>query len=268
MQQRSFGSVEYEHKKVKTRRQTFLERMDRLVPWAELEQRIAPVYPKRGCGRRPYPLCVMLRIHCLQLWFNLSDPGMEQELYDSRSMLEFAGLSLSGPIPDETTILNFRHLLERHQLGTALFATINAHLAARGLQVSEGTIVDSTIISAPSSTKNRERARDPEMHQTRKGRQWFFGMKLHTGTDARTGLVHKHDGGEQLRRDRGASPVARRRDGGVGRCRLPGRGEAPGARAFGGELAGGDAPESQAAAGAGGRGGTGGAAEGLGACEG
>ena len=132
----------------------------------------------------------MLRIHCLQLWFNLSDPGMEQELYDSRSMLEFAGLSLSEPIPDETTVLNFRHLLERHQLGTALFATINAQLAARGLQVREGTIVDSTIISAPSSTKNRERARDPEMHQTRKGRQWFFGMKLHTGTDARTGLVH------------------------------------------------------------------------------
>ena len=110
----------------------------------------------------------MLRIHCLQLWFNLSDPGMEQELYDSRSMLEFAGLSLSEPIPDETTILHFRHLLERHQLGTALFATINAQLAARGLQVREGTIVDSTIISAPSSTKNRERARDPEMHQTRK----------------------------------------------------------------------------------------------------
>ena len=105
MQQRSFGSVEYEHKKVKTRRQMFLERMDRLVPWAELEQRIAPVYPKPGRGRRPYPLRVMLRIHCLQLWFNLSDPGMEQELYDSRSMLEFTGLSLSEPIPDETTIL-------------------------------------------------------------------------------------------------------------------------------------------------------------------
>ena len=115
MQQRSFGSVEYEHKKVKTRRQAFLERMDRLVPWAELEQRIAPAYPKPGRGRRPYPLRVMLRIHCLQLWFNLSDPGMEQELYDSRSMLEFAGLSLSEPIPDETTILHFRHLLERHQ---------------------------------------------------------------------------------------------------------------------------------------------------------
>ena len=186
MQQRSFGSVEYEHKKVKTRRQTFLERMDRLVPWAELEQRIAPVYPKRGRGRRPYPLRVMLRIHCLQLWFNLSDPGMEQELYDSRSMLEFAGLSLSEPIPDETTILHFRHLLERHQLGMALFATINAHLAARGLQVREGTIVDSTIISAP--------------------------MKLHSGTDARTGAgpQREHDGGERLRRDRGASPVARR----------------------------------------------------------
>ena len=146
MQQRSFGSVEYEHKKVKTRRQTFLERMDRLVLWAELEQRIAPVYPKCGRGRRPYALRVMLRIHCLQLWFNLSDPGMEQELYNTRSMLEFTGLSLSEPIPDETTILHFRHLLERHQLGTALFATINAHLAARGLQVREGTIVDSTII--------------------------------------------------------------------------------------------------------------------------
>ena len=190
MQQRSFGSVEYEHKKVKTRRQTFLERMDRLVPWAELEQRIAPVYPKRGCGRRPYPLCVMLRIHCLQLWFNLSDPGMEQELYDSRSMLEFAGLSLSGPIPDETTILNFRHLLERHQLGTALFATINAQPRRarsagerghdRGLHDHQRAVID----------EEPERARDPEMHQTRKGRQWFFGMKLHTGTDARTGLVH------------------------------------------------------------------------------
>ena len=190
MHQRSFGSVEYEHTKVKTRRQTFLERMDRLVPWAELGGRIAPVYPQRGRGRRPYPLRVMLRIHCLQLWFNLSDPGMEQELYDSRSMLEFAGLSLAEPIPDETTILHFRHLLERHQLGTALFATINAHLARRGLQVRAGTIVDSTIISAPSSTKNQARARDPEMHQTRKGRQWFFGMKLHIGTDARTGLVH------------------------------------------------------------------------------
>ncbi len=254
MQQRSFGSVEYEHKKVKTRRQTFLERMDRLVPWAELEQRIAPVYPKRGRGRRPYPLRVMLRIHCLQLWFNLSDPGMEQELYDSRSMLEFAGLSLSEPIPDETTILHFRHLLERHQLGTALFATINAHLARRGLQVCEGTIVDSTIISAPSSTKNRERARDPEMHQTRKGRQWYFGMKLHSGTDARTGLVHSlsttaanvSDVTEAHRLLHGAESAV------WGDAGYQGSGEAPGARGVGGELAGGDAPGSQAAVAAGG----------------
>ncbi len=132
MERRSFGSLEYEHKKVKTRRQRFLERMEQLVPWGELEGRIAPVYPKPGRGRRPYPLPVMLRIHCLQLWFNLSDPGMEQEPYDSRSMLEFAGLTLTEPIPDETTILHFRHLLERHQLGTELFATINAHLAERG----------------------------------------------------------------------------------------------------------------------------------------
>ena len=154
MQQRSFGSVEYEHKKVKTRRQTFLERMDRLVPWAELEQRIAPVYPKRGRGRRPYPLRVMLRIHCLQLWFNLSDPGMEQELYDSRSMLEFAGLSLSEPIPDETTILHFRHLLERHQLGTELFATINAHLARAA-----GCRCGRERSSTPRSSARRHRRR-------------------------------------------------------------------------------------------------------------
>ena len=249
------AASEYEHKKVKTRRQTFLERMDRLVPWDELEERIAPVYPKRGRGRHPYALRVMLRIHCLQLWFNLSDPGMEQELYDSRSMLEFAGLGLSEPIPDETTILHFRHLLERHQLGTALFATINAHLAARGLLVREGTIVDSTIISAPSSTKNQERARDLEMHQTRKGRQWFFGDEAahrHGCADG-AGPQREHDGSERLRRDRGASPVARRRERGVGRCRLPGSGEAPGARGVGAELAGGDASGSEAAAGVRGR---------------
>ena len=160
MQQRSFGSVEYEHKKVKTRRQTFLERMDRLVPWAELEQRIAPAYPKPGRGRRPYPLRVMLRIHCLQLWFNLSDPGMEQELYDSRSMLEFAGLSLSEPIPDETTILHFRHLLERHQLGTALFATINAHLARQGCRCARGRS------STPRSSARRPRRRTGSVRAT------------------------------------------------------------------------------------------------------
>ena len=211
MQQRSFGSVEYEHKKVKTRRQTFLERMDRLVPWAELEQRIAPVYPKRGRGRRPYALRVMLRIHCLQLWFNLSDPGMEQELYDSRSMLEFAGLSLSEPIPDETTILHFRHLLERQQLGTALFATINAHLARQGLQVREGTIVDSTIISAPSSTEEPGACARPRDASDQEGPAVVLrdeAAQRHGCADG-AGPQPAHDGGERVRRDRGASPVAR-----------------------------------------------------------
>ena len=180
MQQRSFGSVEYEHKKVKTRRQTFLERMDRLVPWAELEQRIAPVYPKRGCGRRPYPLCVMLRIHCLQLWFNLSDPG--QELYDSRSMLEFAGLSLSGPIPDETTILNFRHLLERHHGNSALRDHQRAPRRApagerghdRGLHDHQRAVID----EEPGAC-----ARSPPpctQYQHLTGAQWFPGMKWRT----------------------------------------------------------------------------------------
>ena len=211
MQQRSFGSVEYEHKKVKTRRQTFLERMDRLVPWAELEQRIAPVYPKPGRGRRPYPLRVMLRIHCLQLWFNLSDPGMEQELYDSRSMLEFAGLSLSEPIPDETTILHFRHLLERHQLGTALFATINAHLARQGLQVREGN--DRRLHDHQRAVIDEEpgACARPRDAPDQKGPAVVLrdeAAQRHGRADG-AGPQPEHDGGERLRRDRGASPVAR-----------------------------------------------------------
>ena len=190
MHQPTFATVEHAQKKRKTRRQRFLERIEALVPWEELEARIAPYDPKAGRGRRPYPLAAMLRVHCVHLCYNLSDPAMEDLLYEAESVRRFCGLTLTAPLPDETTILHFRHLLERHALGTALFATINAHLAARGLQVREGTIVDSTIISAPSSTKNQAWARDAEMHQTRKGRQWFFGMKLHIGTDARTGLVH------------------------------------------------------------------------------
>ena len=190
MHQPTFASVEFEQKKRKTRRELFLERIDSLVPWDELEGRIEPHYPRAGRGRRPYPLAVMLRSHCVQLCYNLSDPAMEDLLYEAESVRRFCGLTLSEAIPDESTILHFRHLLERHDLGTKLFETINAHLARRGLRLREGTIVDASIIEAPSSTKNRRRARDPEMHQTRKGRQWFFGMKLHTGTDARTGLVH------------------------------------------------------------------------------
>ena len=146
--------------------------------------------PSRGQGRRPYPLPVMLRIHCVQLFYNLSDPGMEDLLYEAESVRRFAGLSLAEALPDETTILNFRHLLERHELGKGLLDEINAHLESQGLRLREGTIVDASIIEAPSSTKNRAGERDPEMHQTKKGNQWHFGMKAHIGVDSETGIVH------------------------------------------------------------------------------
>lgn len=190
MQQQTFASVEFENKKRKTRRERFLDRLDAIVPWAELEARIEPHYPKPGRGRRPYPLGVMLRVHCVQLAYNLSDPAMEDLLYDSEAARRFCGLTLREPIPDESTILHFRHRLERHGLGTVLLEAINAHLERLGLRLSEGTIVDATIIAAPPSTKNRARARDPEMHQTKKGNMWQFGMKLHIGVDAASGLVH------------------------------------------------------------------------------
>ena len=190
MDQTTFADLDYQNKKRKTRRELFLERMDGLIPWKRLEERIRPVYPKAGKGRRPYPLPVMLRIHCVQLFYNLSDPGMEDLLYESESVRRFAGLRLSDALPDETTILNFRHLLEEHDLGKGLFEEINAHLESQGLRLREGTIVDASIIEAPSSTKNRTGERDPEMHQTKKGNQWYFGMKLHIGVDADTGLVH------------------------------------------------------------------------------
>ena len=190
MDQPTFADLEYQGKKRKTRRELFLERMNGLVPWQKLEQRIRPVYAKRGQGRRPYPLPVMLRIHCVQLFYNLSDPGMEDLLYEAESVRRFVGLNLTEALPDETTILNFRHLLERHQLGQGLLEEINAHLESQGLRLREGTIVDASIIEAPSSTKNRSGERDPEMHQTKKGNQWYFGMKAHIGVDADTGIVH------------------------------------------------------------------------------
>ena len=188
--QPTFADLEYDGKKRKTRREIFLERMDCLVPWEKLEERIRPYYPKAGRGRRPYELPAMLRIHCVQLFYNLSDPGMEDMLYEVESVRRFAGLRLSGPLPDETTILNFRHLLEEHELGEGLFEEINRHLASQGLRLREGTIVDASIIEAPSSTKNRSGGRDPEMHQTKKGNEWRFGMKVHIGADAQTGVVH------------------------------------------------------------------------------
>src|SRR5882757_3257094 len=191
MKQLSFSDAEYGGKRKRTRREVFLAEMHRAVPWSQLEALIEPHYPKAGGGRRPYPLATMLRIHCLQQWYGLSDPAMEEELYEIASMRQFAGLSLArGAVPDETTILNFRHLLEQHGLAREIFEAVKAHLQAAGLLLRQGTIVDATIIAAPSSTKNSTGQRDPEMHQTRKGNQWYFGMKAHVGVDAESGLVH------------------------------------------------------------------------------
>ena len=192
MHQQTFAEVPFEHYRKSTRRERFLDEMNRVVPWAELVTVIEPVYPKAdGPGRPPVGIERMLRLHCLQQWFNLSDPAVEEALYDSRAMRQFVGIDLGRePVPDETTICKFRHLLEAHELGKQLFARIGEYLTQQGLQVSRGTIVDATIISAPSSTKNRQKERDPEMHQTKKGNQWYFGMKAHIGVDSRTKLIH------------------------------------------------------------------------------
>jgi|TARA_Y100000310_G_scaffold318221_1_gene372024 IS5 family transposase len=190
VEQKTFSDLEFDHKKKKTRREIFLERMDGLIPWRRMEKKISRHYPKAGRGRRPYPLSVMLRVHCVQLFYNLSDPAMEDMLYEIESVRRFAGLQLAGPIPDETTILNFRHLLEKHGLGKKLFEEINRHLADQDLMLKEGTVIDASIVSAPSSTKNKKRERDPEMHQGSKGNAWFFGMKMHIGVDEKLGLVH------------------------------------------------------------------------------
>ena len=189
MDQPSFADVEYLSKGRQTRREKFLLKMEGLIPWLELVLLIAPHYPKGGPGRRPYPLESMLRVHCMQLFYNFSDPAMEDALYEIESMRRFARLRLSS-IPDETTILNFRHLLERHGLGSLMFERINAGLAAKGYSLKSGTIVDASLIDAPSSTKNRAGKRDEEMHQTKKGNQWYFGMKLHVGVDKDSGLAH------------------------------------------------------------------------------
>jgi len=159
--------------------------MERVVTWRELLALIEPHYPKAGRGRRPYPMASMLRIHVLQNWFGLSDPAMEEALYEIVPMRQFAQLPLTGALPDETTVLNFRRLLETHQLAPRLLEAVNAHLAERGLLLRRGTIVDATIIAAAPSTKNKDKKRDPEMHQTRKGNQWHFGMKAHIGVDGR-----------------------------------------------------------------------------------
>ena len=192
MQQQTFAEVTFEQYRKPTRRERFLDEMNRVVPWMDLVAAIEPVYPKaEGPGRPPVGVERMLRLHCLQQWFTLSDPAVEEALYDSHALRQFVGIDLGRePVPDETTICKFRHLLETHQLGQQLFARIGAYLAVHGMKVSRGTIVDATIISAPSSTKNRTKERDPEMHQTKKGNQWYFGMKAHIGVDSRTKLIH------------------------------------------------------------------------------
>src|SRR6476646_7876188 len=193
MDQLSFASLDYATKKKRTKREAFLAEMAAVVPWAKLEAVIEPHYPKSGPqgGRLPFPLPVMLRIYCLQQWYNLSDPGAEEALYDIHSMRAFAGLELGrDTIPDETTILNFRHLLERHDLTKAVFAAVAEHLEARGALLRGGTIVDATLIVASPSTKNEAQKRDPEMRSSKKGNQWYFGMKAHIGVDAKSGLVH------------------------------------------------------------------------------
>jgi IS5 family transposase len=189
-EQRTFASLAWSSKGKVTRRERFLAEMDAVIPWGRLLAQIAPHYPKAGNGRQPIGLERMLRIYFLQQWFNLSDPGAEDAIYDSESMRRFARVELGDDlIPDETTILRFRHLLEKHQLTVAIFAEIQEVLEEKRLLLKAGTIVDATIIAAPTSTKNQAQARDPEMHQTRKGKQWYFAMKLHVGTDLR-GTVH------------------------------------------------------------------------------
>jgi IS5 family transposase len=191
MKQQTFATGDFERFRKPTRREKFLAEMDSVVPWRQLCEVIEPFYPKTGNGRPPIGLERMLRIYFLQHWFNLSDPGAEEALYESRSMCRFVGIDLGRePVPDETTILNFRHRLERHELGDQLFQSVGEYLQTQGMKIANGTIVDASIINAPSSTKNKEKSRDPEMHQTKKGNQWYFGMKAHIGVDSKTKIIH------------------------------------------------------------------------------
>jgi IS5 family transposase len=193
MKQMSLSESGFERKIKRTRKREFLDEMSLVVPWAELVALIAPHAPAPGAkgGRPPFAVQTMLRIHFVQQWFNLSDPAMEEALYDTPMFREFVGLDAGEDnLPDESTILRFRHLLEAHNLSIQILATVNATLTAKGLLLKSGTVVDATLIAAPSSTKNQDGERDPEMHQTKKGNQWHFGMKAHAGVDADSGLVH------------------------------------------------------------------------------
>lgn len=189
MNQLSFASLRLGAKQLKAEK--FLEEMDRILPWELILQKIHPFYYKEGAGRKPYDLKLMLKIHCLQQWYKLSDPAMEEAIYDRVSFQRFLRLdTFLQAVPDETTILNFRHILEKHQLGREIFDLVNRKLTEKGLLLREGTIADATLIAAPSSTKNETKQRDPEMASTRKNNQWTFGMKVHVGADMHSGLYH------------------------------------------------------------------------------
>ena len=190
--QSSFSELEYAAKEKQTRRDRFLSEIDTVIPWVELERTVAPFYPSSGGrGRPPIGLARMLRMYVAQQCFGLSDEGIEDAIYDSQAIRHFVGIDLNREsAPDATTLLNFRHLLESHQLTESIFNTINGYLAEKGLLLREGTIVDATLIAAPPSTKNKAGKRDPDMHQSKKGKQWHFGMKAHIGVDAQSGLVH------------------------------------------------------------------------------
>ena len=191
MKQMTLSACGFDRYTKTTRRAAFLAEMDRVVPWAELCALIQPFYPKAGNGRPPIGVERMLRIYFLQQWFNLSDPAVEEALYDSVAMRGFVGIDLGRePVPDESTACKFRHLLEKHEIGRQLFEQVHVHLEKHGIKVATGTIVDATIISAPSSTKNASGERDPDMHQTKKGKQWYFGMKAHIGVDSKTKVIH------------------------------------------------------------------------------
>ena len=188
----SFSETEYAKKKKQTRREIFLEKMEQVVPWSRLMEVIAPHYPKSGKrGRPPIGLERMLRMYFVQQWYGLADEAVEDAVYDSQALRQFLNIDLSRQsVPDATTLMGFRHLLEVHNLTQAMLVEINAMLIERGLLMSKGTLVDATLIAAPSSTKNQAHARDPEMHQTKKGNQWHFGVKAHIGVDEESGLVH------------------------------------------------------------------------------
>jgi len=191
MKQRTLATAGLDRYGKTTRRAAFLAEMEKVVPWAEFCALIAPVYPKPGNGRPPIGLERMLRIYFLKQWFNFSDPRVEEAFYESISMRNFVGIDLwREPVPDETTVCKFRHLIERHQLGRQFFEQVHRHMEAQGLRVTNGTIVDATIINSPSSTKNATNSRNPDMHQAKNGEQWYFGMKAHVGVDSKSKLIH------------------------------------------------------------------------------